>query len=246
MPDMVPYNVMEGGRVEQNIPMDDGTSERVSIVIVHKDRPEYLNIALQSIAVTSLNNNFEVVVVDNASGQESQDYLDSIEGEVKVVRNDKNVWWAKAANQGAKAADPAAKYLLFLHHDVVIENPGWLDLLIGVSTSKKSGLVGIEMSHYGVQDRKVDFITETCVLLTAECFKECGGWNEELPQVGAPFVMTYAAQLKGFNPQVVKNKILHHYGVFAMDYSEYERFSLSARATIPGILRELQGMPRKK
>lgn len=246
MAELVPYNVMEGERPEQVITMEDGTNERVAIIIVHKDRPEYLNITLQSIAVTSLNSNFEVVIVDNASGQESQDYLDSIEGEVKVIRNEKNVWWAKAANQGAKAADPGAKYLLFLHHDVVITNPGWLDLLIGVANSRKSGLVGIEMSHYGVQDRKVDFIPETCILFTAECFRACGGWNEELPQVGAPFIMTYAAQIKGFNPQVVKNKILHHYGVFAMDYSDYERFSIAARATIPGILRDLQGMPRKK
>jgi glycosyltransferase involved in cell wall biosynthesis len=59
--------------------MQDGSDEQVSIIVVHKDTPEYLNICLQSIAVTSVNNNYEVIVVDNGSGDETQAYLDSIE-----------------------------------------------------------------------------------------------------------------------------------------------------------------------
>lgn len=46
--------------------------DSISIVIVNKDKPEYLNICLQSIAVNSSNNNYEIIVVDNASGPETQ------------------------------------------------------------------------------------------------------------------------------------------------------------------------------
>src|SRR5271154_2319073 len=111
-----PHNALEGERPDIVFDLQQQTTdEQVSIIVVHKDRPEYLNICLQSIAVTSLNNNYEIIVVDNASGQDSQDFLNEIEGEVKVIRNDKNEWWSKACNQGAKAADKNSKYLIFMH-----------------------------------------------------------------------------------------------------------------------------------
>jgi hypothetical protein len=58
------YNPLEGDRPELSVKLHENTDEHVSIIIVHKDRPEYLNICLQSIAVTSFNNNYEIIVVD--------------------------------------------------------------------------------------------------------------------------------------------------------------------------------------
>lgn len=86
------YNPLTGDRPELVIPLNDSTNEVVSIIIVHKDRPALLNICLQSIAVTSFNNNYEIIVVDNGSGPESQAFLDEIEDEVKVIRNEKNIY----------------------------------------------------------------------------------------------------------------------------------------------------------
>ena len=91
MAENIPFNPLEGSRPEMSIKMHDGSDEQVSIIIVHKDRPEYLNICLQSIAVTSINNNYEIIVVDNGSGQETQDFLDTIEKDgIKVIRRSKN------------------------------------------------------------------------------------------------------------------------------------------------------------
>ena len=86
--------------------------DSVSIVIVHKDKPEYLNIALQSIAVNSINNNYEIVVVDNASGADTQTFLDDLEKDVKVVRSDKNLYFSAAANLGFRHADKNSKYII--------------------------------------------------------------------------------------------------------------------------------------
>ena len=61
----IPHNPLTGQRPEINIPLHDGSDEQISIVIVHKDRPEYLNLCLQSITVCSFNNNYEIIVVDN-------------------------------------------------------------------------------------------------------------------------------------------------------------------------------------
>ena len=109
----------------------------MSIIIVHKDRPDYLNLTLQSIAVNSFNNNYEIIVVDNNSGEESQAFLNEIESDCKVIRNKENLYFSKAANIGAKHASPTSKYFIFLHCDVVILHPAWIDVLINISFAVK-------------------------------------------------------------------------------------------------------------
>lgn len=238
----IPHNPLEGERPELSFDLKSSSEEQVSIIIVHKDRPDYLNICLQSIAVTSINNNYEIIVSDNDSGQDSQDFFDDIKNEVTIVRNKENLYWAGAANKGAEKADKNSKYLVFLHSDVVILNPAWLDLLINVSESSNSGLVGLELQSYYMQNQKVDFIQEWCILVTRECWEKVGPFDERLPQVGAPFIFTVDAQSKGFKPQVMKNIIAHHYRIFSLDINEYERIIERAMVTIPQVVREKQGM----
>jgi GT2 family glycosyltransferase len=248
MPDnqaITAHNPLEGERPELSINLHDGSEERIAVIIVHKDRPEYLNICLQSIAVCSSNNNYEIVVVDNGSGKESQDFLDDIEGEpgIKIVRNDKNLFWSAAANKGVEAANKDAKYFVFLHPDVVVTHPGWLDLLINVAESQNSGLVGVETQAYHMQGQKVEFIQEWCLLLTREAFEEIGPWPEKLPQIGHAFILTLKAQNRGLKPQIMKNPVAHHYKVFALDINEYERLTEQAMVTIPELVRDAQSRP---
>jgi glycosyltransferase involved in cell wall biosynthesis len=236
------HNPLEGPRPEMNISLHDGSEEQVSIIIVHHNNPEYLNICIQSLHIMSNMNNYEVIIVDNNSDQETQDYLDELEADgIKVVRNKENLWWSGACNAGVAAADPNSKYYVFLHQDVVVLNTGWLDLLINVSVSQGSGLVGIEMGSYSVEDNRVDFIQEWCCLMTKECWADCGPWPEELPIVGHCFIISMRAQVKGYKPQCMKNPVLHHYKAFSMDPTDYERMSEDAMVVIPKLMREAQG-----
>jgi GT2 family glycosyltransferase len=237
---ILPHNPLEGEKPEITINLHDGSEEQVSIIIVHKDRPEYLNICLQSIAVTSFNNNYEIIVVDNGSGKESQDFLDDIKDEVKVIRNEKNIYWGPAATKGVAAADKNSKYLIFLHCDVVVLNPAWIDLLVNVSESQGAGMVGVELQSYYMQNQKVDFIQEWCLLMTRDCWKDIGPFPETLPQIGTSFIMTMKAQQKGYKPQVMRNPICHHYRIFSLEINEYERLTEQAMVNIPKLMRELQ------
>ncbi len=244
------HNPLDGNQPDGHISMlNDGTEEQVSIIVVHKDRPEYLNICLQSIAVTSLNNNYEIIVVDNGSTlKDAVDFLDDLaeQGECKVVRNTENLWWSKAANQGAKAADKRSKYFIFMHSDVVVINPSWIDQLINVSESQGSGLVGLSMHSYYMDKQKIDFIEEWCMLMTRECWEDTGKWPEELPMIGSPFIMTMAAQYADHKPQVIRNPLVHHYAIFGLDVNEFERFSESAMLVIPQVMRGLQTKVKKR
>jgi glycosyltransferase involved in cell wall biosynthesis len=240
------HNPLEGGKKpELSIPLHDVVEDQISIIVVHKDKPEFLNICLQSIAVTSFNNNYEIVVVDNGSGEDSQAFLDDIKDEVKLVRLQKNEYWSSAANKGVKAADKNSKYFIFMHCDVAILNPAWLDLLVNVANNNKSGMVGVDFASYEMGGQKVEFLQEYLCLITRDCWDDCGPWNETLPQVGMSFYMTLKTQSKGYNPQVMKNPICHHYQIFSLDINEYEKLTEDAVAVLPKLLTEIQARPIK-
>lgn len=235
--EVLPHNPLEGNRPELSINLHDGSEEQISIVIVHKDTPEYLNILLQSIAVTSFNNNYEIIVVDNGSGKDSQDFLDEIETEVKLVRNKKNLYWSEACNKGVAAAEATSKYFVFLHSDVVITNPSWLDVLLNVSESQNSGMVGCDSGQYMIQGNKASFVQEWLLLFTRECFEKVGPWPLELPQIAHSFIVTMRAQNMGYSPQIINNPLAHHYQIFSLDVSEHERMTEKAMGVLPSMLR---------
>lgn len=243
-----PHNVLEGERPELTIDFQDGTDERISIIVVHKDRPELLSLCLQSIAITSVNNNIEIIVVDNGSTtKDSIDFLDVLEKEpdVKVIRNSVNRWWSAACNQGARAADRKSKFLIFMHQDCVVLSPSWIDLMISIAESQGSGMVGLEEGLYKY-GQHVRFVQEWCLMVSRECWRDCGPFAEELKQVGSSFVFTIAAQRFGYKPTVLgKMPLVHHYRAFSGNSSEIEKMSEQSAVLIPKILQDIYQKPEK-
>lgn len=222
-----------------DISLPEGSNEPISIIIVHHERPEFLNICLQSLHIMSNLNNYEVIVVDNASKDpETGPYLDVLEEEgIKVIRNKENLYWSAAANKGAAMANKDAKYLIFLHCDVVILNQAWIDILINVAVANGSGMVGLEVAKYTINNKLSGFIPEHCVLITRECWEDCGPWNEELPIIGNAFVFTWRAKAKGYNPQAMTNPIVHHYKAFAFETpEEYNAAGEKFRTILPRLI----------
>lgn len=236
----IPHNHLESPeRPEFTLDLHDGTNAQVSIIVMHHERPEYLNICLQSIHVMSNLNNFELIVVDNASGPETQEYLDVLEDEgIKVIRNKENKYWSASANQGVAAADPNSQYYIFMHCDTVVLNQGWIDLLVSVSEAKKSGLVGTQLHQYYLQQQRVDYVQEWCMLMSKQCWQDIGPWPEELPLVGHSFIMTLRAQQKGYKPQAMANALVHHYRAIAYKPNEMEQISEKAMSIIPKLMNE--------
>ena len=101
-------------------------------------------------------------------------------------------------------------------------------------------MVGVEFQSYYMQNQKIDFVQEWCLLMTKDCWKDIGPWPETVPQVGSGFIMTMKAQQKGYKPQIMRNPICHHYRVFGLDLNEYERLVENATVAIPKLMRELQ------
>src|SRR5207253_2365324 len=82
----------------------------------------------------------EIIIVDNASTDETKQMLSCFADFVRVVENDENRGFVDACNQGAAIA--RGKYLVFVNNDIVVL-PGWLTNLTDTVESDSSiGAVG--------------------------------------------------------------------------------------------------------
>ena len=100
----------------------------------------------QIFAISPEKTPFEIIVVDNASTDDTQDFLKEITQKhknVKVIRNEKNLGFAKACNQGVDLAK--GEYILFLNNDTE-PKVGWLDALVEVvENDPQVGAVGSKL-----------------------------------------------------------------------------------------------------
>ena len=115
---------------------------KISIVVPVFNQAEYTGRCLRSISENSPRDDmlFEVVVVDNGSSDATPDVLSNFSGNLKVWRNDKNLGFARACNQGALLSD--GDFIVFLNNDTEV-HPGWLAPLVDeLESNGTSGVVG--------------------------------------------------------------------------------------------------------
>ncbi len=118
-------------------------SPRVSIVIPLFDKVELTQKCLESIAEHTPDGDYEVVLVDNGSRDGTPRLLECLEGNVKIVRNEKNLGFSTACNQGAALA--STDRVLFLNNDIEAK-AGWLEPLLRTLDEDASvGAVGSKL-----------------------------------------------------------------------------------------------------
>ena len=103
---------------------------RCSIVIPVHGRAGLTRQCLDAIFAEPPGTAFEVIVVDDASPDDTRAVLDSYADAIRVVARDANGGFARACNDGAAAA--RGEYLVFLNNDT-IPVAGWLDALVAVA-----------------------------------------------------------------------------------------------------------------
>jgi hypothetical protein len=109
---------------------------RVSVVIVNYNAGDVL---LQCVARASGQSD-QVIVVDNASTDESVAVLKSAFPAIRIICNKRNLGFAAACNIGARIAD--GEHVFFLNPDCMLEPDAVSNLLRAVSSADKVGLAG--------------------------------------------------------------------------------------------------------
>lgn len=114
------------GPIDLNYLKKQGKSVECSIIIPVFNQIQFTKRCHEFIKKNTPRDCYEIVVVDNHSTDGTEEFLSKLE-DVKVIRNETNLGFAKACNQGARAA--AYEFILFLNNDVEVQQ-GWLTPLI--------------------------------------------------------------------------------------------------------------------
>lgn len=91
---------------------------KLSIIIVSYNTKDLLDQCIASIKSSKINFPYEIIVVDNASHDDSVDMLETKYPEVKLIKNTENRLFAIPNNQGAEIA--TGEYLFLLNSDTIV------------------------------------------------------------------------------------------------------------------------------
>lgn len=175
----------------------------VSVLVVTFNKAEHTLQCLRSLA-EERSVPFEVIVVDNASSDETGALLARLEG-ATILRNEQNLHFIQGTNQAAAAS--RGKYLLLLNNDAYLQQ-GALRALVGATESRPDvGAVGAQLVWpdgrlqeagsilcndasafgYGRGDdpdrgpyryrREVDFCSAACLLVRRDLWDRLGGFD---------------------------------------------------------------------
>jgi GT2 family glycosyltransferase len=176
----------------------------VSVVIPVYKQAHYTFCCLESLAGCEPTLPYEVVVVDNASTDDTRQLLARVDNLV-FRTNERNVGFGEACNLGVAAA--RGEYVLFLNNDTLV-TPGLLTNLVDtLRRDPKCGAVGGKLIHpdgtlqeagsivwadgsglgYGRGDdpakpeyeyvREVDHCSAACLLMPRDLFRSLGGYD---------------------------------------------------------------------
>lgn len=177
----------------------------VSIVIPVYNQFDYTIRCLESILRTCEGLDYEVILADDCSTDETRSIAEKVHG-IHVVRNQTNLRFLRNCNHAAESA--RGKYILFLNNDTVVyEN--WLQSLLSLMESRPDcGMAGSKLVfadgrlqeaggilwndgsawNYGrLQDpensefnyvKEVDYISGCSILIRAGLWKQLGGFDD--------------------------------------------------------------------
>jgi GT2 family glycosyltransferase len=131
------------------------TWNKVSIVIVTWNSRRYIEKCLKCLC-KQLYTDYEIIVVDNASLDSTIEYLNQNHSHLTIIKNQSNLGFAKAGNQGIKASE--GEFILMLNPDVFPE-PNFLEELVKtLSQNSRYGAVGGKLLLFspGKKSRTID------------------------------------------------------------------------------------------
>ncbi len=117
--------------------------KKVTVVIVNYRVKYFLEQTIKSVQESLASYDYEIIVIDNNSGDDSISFLQSRFSDVIFIENKENVGFAKANNQGIAMAK--GEYTLILNPDTVITE-SCIDECIGImSLHSDCGAIGTRM-----------------------------------------------------------------------------------------------------
>ncbi|MDA3733217.1 glycosyltransferase [Niameybacter massiliensis] len=225
----------------------------VSIILVTYNNLHYTKQCMESLLNKTAYPNYEVIIVDNDSKDDTPNYLKQLEREqevVKVILNDNNSGFAGGNNIGIRASH--GDYIILLNNDTLVTR-GWVTSLIKHLDKEKIGMVGPVTNSIGnesqinigykttetmdkfaiqyttqhqneiYQDIKV--LAMFCVAIKRDLMEEVGLLDENY-KVGMFEDDDYSMAItqKGYEVVCVEDTFIHHFGNASFKKLEDKRY----------------------
>lgn len=141
-----PQDQMVIQHFKENLALEGGLNYRkVAIVILSYNTYEMTRFCIESIRRNNVPSSYEIIVVDNASTDESLSWLEQQE-DVVLIKNSENRGFPCGCNQGIRAAGPDSDILL-LNSDTILFPNSLFWLRMGLYETENTGSVGC-MTNY--------------------------------------------------------------------------------------------------
>jgi GT2 family glycosyltransferase len=161
----------------------DAVRVEVSVAVVTFNNLVFTRMCLTSLLANTDGPAYEVIVVDNASGDGTVEYLRAVSAanrNVRIILNDANRGFAAANNQALGQAQ--GDVLVLLNNDAIVA-PGWLAVLVRHLQDPGVGLVGPVTNRIG-NEAEVDTDYTTygqLVALALRVGRERAGHSFDIP-----------------------------------------------------------------
>ena len=144
----------------------------VSIIILNRNGLNHLKRLFKNFSKKTNYSNFEIIVVDNNSTDDSVAYLRTLNLPIKIIKNTINVSFAKGNNDAAKIAN--GEYLLLLNNDME-PTYGWLNEMMGtIINNKNVGAVGAKLIYPFIENERTNKYSFT-IQHAGDIFREESG-----------------------------------------------------------------------
>lgn len=200
-----PAETLTNAARESNNSSGRGRRVRSSVIIPVFNKVEFTFQCLRSLLAEIEFEETEIIVVDDASTDETASVLANFGGLLRVITNERNLGFVESCNRGA--AEARGDFLIFLNNDTTVQ-PGWLSALVKTAEADDNvGAVGSlflypdgrvqeagggvwrdgEAFRYGwgrsQEDRRllfareVDYCSGASLLVRRELFEQLGGFD---------------------------------------------------------------------